>query len=332
MACERQVLRLRKVMQIHVARNSAQLGIFTPEEIVAGLQSGRFVAADLAWREGMAAWTRLGDWSEVRGVGVPPSPGAATVPGEAVLVLGETTFPWEISKSPSSAYASFVSLFRNPHAVLANARLEFFPTLQLVWIILLAASVFSIIGGVVHAEALAQAMRTAGSDLAKIAGAMPGETGRLYAKLADYLVMTEAKAFVDVLTQSLLWVALMPLWFLAIGLLQWVGLRLLGLCGEKSCKTAQLGRTVVASMLGLMLLGAVLCPAALLAPQSGALQIGSIILFILGAVIYFRAVGGALCIDPWTAFGSAALLLVATTCCCCSCCGLFAGLGSAVTP
>ena len=35
-------------MQIHVARNSAQLGVFAPEEIIAGLQSGRFLASDLA--------------------------------------------------------------------------------------------------------------------------------------------------------------------------------------------------------------------------------------------------------------------------------------------
>ena len=59
-------------MQIHVARNSAQLGVFAPEEIIAGLQSGRFLASDLAWRDGMPAWTPLGDWSEFRGVGVPP--------------------------------------------------------------------------------------------------------------------------------------------------------------------------------------------------------------------------------------------------------------------
>ena len=59
-------------MQIHVARNSTQLGIFAPEEIIAGLQSGRFLASDLAWRDGLPAWTPLGDWAEFRGVGVPP--------------------------------------------------------------------------------------------------------------------------------------------------------------------------------------------------------------------------------------------------------------------
>ena len=312
-------------MQIHVARHQQQLGVFAAEDIVAGLSSGRFHASDLAWREGMAAWTPLGDWPEFRGVGVPASPGAA----DARPV--ETCFPWEISKRPLSAYASFVSLIREPGAVLQGARLEFFPTLQLIWVVLFTASIFSIIGGIVHAEALAQAMRTAGSDLAQLAMGMPGETGRLYAKLADYLVMTEAKAFADVVTQSLLWVALMPLWYLAIGLLQWVGLRLLGLCGEKSCKTAQLGRTVVASMLGHMLLGAVLCPAALLAPQSGAYTLAMVILGVAGVVLYFRALAGALRIDPWMVFGSVIFLCVAFACCCCSCSGLFAGLGALAT-
>ena len=45
--------------------------VFAVEDIVAGLASGRFLASDLAWREGMAAWTPLGDWAEFRGVGVP---------------------------------------------------------------------------------------------------------------------------------------------------------------------------------------------------------------------------------------------------------------------
>ena len=317
-------------MQIHVARNSAQLGIFTPEEIVAGLQSGRFVAADLAWREGMAAWTPLGDWSEFRGVGAPPpSPGTAT--GEAVQVLGETAFPWEISKSLSSAIASFVSLLRNPDAVLADARLKFFPTLQLAWIILLAASVFSIIGGLVHAEAMAEAVRKAGSELAAIAASIPGAAGQLYAELADYLINTKAKGAGEVVMQTWLLVAFIPLYYLLMGLLQWAGLRLLGLLGAKLCKTAELGRTMVASMLGHVLLGAVLCPLALLVPQSDVQRIATLILFIVGLFLHFRVVGAALRIDPWMVFGSAVLLCVVATCCCCSFCGLFAGLGSLAT-
>jgi hypothetical protein len=273
----------------------------------------------------MAAWTPLGDWPEFRGVGVPASPGAAdTRPVE-------TTFPWETSSRPLSAFASFVSLLREPGAVLQGARLEFFPTLQLIWIVLLAASVFSIIGGVVHAEALAEAMRTAGAELALMASKMPGETGVPYAKLADYLIMTQAKGPGEVVTQALFWVALIPFYYLALGLLQWLGLRLLGLCGEKSCKTAELGRTVVASMLGHALLGAVLCLAALLSPLSGAHKLAMTVLAVTGIVLYFRAVAGALRIDPWIVFGSVVLLVVAAACCCCSFVALFAGLGVAAT-
>lgn len=312
-------------MQIHVARHQQQLGVFAAEAVAAGLSSGRFHASDLAWREGMAAWTPLGDWPEFRGVGVPPSPGAAdTRPVE-------TTFPWETSSRPLSAFASFVSLLREPGAVLQGARLEFFPTLQLIWIVLLAASVFSIIGGVVHAEALAEAMRTAGAELALMASKMPGETGVPYAKLADYLIMTQAKGPGEVVTQALFWVALIPFYYLALGLLQWLGLRLLGLCGEKSCKTAELGRTVVASMLGHALLGAVLCLEALLSPLSGAHKLAMTVLAVTGIVLYFRAVAGALRIDPWIVFGSVVLLVVVAACCCCSFVALFAGLGVAAT-
>lgn len=209
--------------------------------------------------------------------------------------------------------------------------MEFFPTLQLIWIVLLAASVFSIIGGVVHAEALAEAMRTAGAELALMASKMPGETGVPYAKLADYLIMTQAKGPGEVVTQALFWVALIPFYYLALGLLQWLGLRLLGLCGEKSCKTAELGRTVVASMLGHALLGAVLCLAALLSPLSGAHKLAMTVLAVTGIVLYFRAVAGALRIDPWIVFGSVVLLVVAAACCCCSFVALFAGLGVAAT-
>lgn len=303
-------------MRIHVARHQQQLGVFASEDIAAGLSSGRFLVSDLAWREGMPAWTPLGDWPEFRGVGVPASSGAAD------QRPGETTFPWETSKRPLSAYPSFVSLLREPGAVLRGARLEFFPTLQLVWIILSVASVFSIIGGVVHAEAIAQAIREAGAELARMAMSMPGETGRMYAKLADYLVMTQAKASGDVVTQTLFWVALTPLYYLALGLLQWLGLRLLGLCGEQSCKTAELGRTAAASMLGHALLGAVLCLAALVSPLSGAHKPALTVLAVTGIVLYFRAVGGALRVDPWTVFGSVVLLVVVAGCCCCS----FAGL------
>ncbi len=110
-------------MQIHVARNSAQLGVFSSEEIVAGLQSARFLASDLAWREGMPAWTPLGDWAEFRGVGVPPpSPSDGTfVPGgEAEPVPAMPS--WERGSSFANYVATIKEIAFDPVRTFANLR------------------------------------------------------------------------------------------------------------------------------------------------------------------------------------------------------------------
>jgi len=107
-------------MQIHVARNSAQLGVFSSEEIIAGLQSGRFLAADLAWREGMAAWIPLGDWSEFRGVGVPPPSPAASFG-----VKDDTSLPtpsWERGASFANYVATIKEVALEPVRTFANLR------------------------------------------------------------------------------------------------------------------------------------------------------------------------------------------------------------------
>ena len=107
-------------MQIHVARNSAQLGIFASEEILAGLQSGRFHATDLAWREGMAAWTPLGDWPEFRGVGMPPpSPHAQPAePGEPAPAMPS----WERGSSFANYVATIKEVALDPVRTFANLR------------------------------------------------------------------------------------------------------------------------------------------------------------------------------------------------------------------
>jgi hypothetical protein len=110
-------------MQIHVARNSAQLGVFSSEEIVAGLQSARFFASDLAWREGMPAWIPLGDWAEFRGVGVPPpSPsGGAFIPGgesEPVPAMPS----WERGSSFANYVATIKEIAFDPVRTFANLR------------------------------------------------------------------------------------------------------------------------------------------------------------------------------------------------------------------
>jgi hypothetical protein len=105
-------------MQIHVARQQQQLGVFASEEILAGLTSGRFRASDLAWREGMAAWTPLGDWAEFRGAGVPPpSPS-----GHAQSTEMPAMPSWERGASLGNFVATIKEVALDPVRTFANLR------------------------------------------------------------------------------------------------------------------------------------------------------------------------------------------------------------------
>jgi hypothetical protein len=67
------------MQKIHVNRDRASLGKFTPEEVTAGLRSGQFQPSDLAWQDGMEAWTPLAEFTDLPEAGetitVPPTPG-----------------------------------------------------------------------------------------------------------------------------------------------------------------------------------------------------------------------------------------------------------------
>ena len=56
---------------IHVARDGANIGTFSTEEVREGLRTGKFLPTDMAWQEGMPDWRPL---SQV----VPEKPAAAT--------------------------------------------------------------------------------------------------------------------------------------------------------------------------------------------------------------------------------------------------------------
>jgi hypothetical protein len=80
---------------IHVNRGAASLGIFSEEEVREGLRTGRFVPTDIGWREGMATWQPLSQFSELAvtaGEAPPPQTGAAIIPESGVDRSG---LPWE---------------------------------------------------------------------------------------------------------------------------------------------------------------------------------------------------------------------------------------------
>ena len=76
-------------MKIHLSRAGQSLGQFTPEELRTGYGDGRFLAGDLAWRDGMVAWRPL---SEVIDEFAPAGDQAQAVTGEPKLQAGP---PWE---------------------------------------------------------------------------------------------------------------------------------------------------------------------------------------------------------------------------------------------
>ena len=64
---------------IHVARGASTLGTFSEAEVRDGLRSGRFMASDLGWREGMGNWQPLSQFPEFASE-AGAEPGAAPPP------------------------------------------------------------------------------------------------------------------------------------------------------------------------------------------------------------------------------------------------------------
>src|SRR3989440_2046549 len=72
---------------IHVNRGATSLGVFPEEQVREGIRSGRFLASDLGWREGMASWQPLSQFTEfaeditaTKPAATPPPPQTPTPP------------------------------------------------------------------------------------------------------------------------------------------------------------------------------------------------------------------------------------------------------------
>ena len=96
-------------MQIHVARPPNQLGVFSQEEVAAGLQAGRFLPTDQGWREGMSAWTPLSQWEEFAGLGIPSAP-----PESAQASTVQPMPAWERGSSIGSFFGTIKDVALDP--------------------------------------------------------------------------------------------------------------------------------------------------------------------------------------------------------------------------
>src|SRR5437762_11279043 len=90
---------------IHINRGGTSLGTFSEEDVRAGLRAGRFAGTDLGWREGMASWQALSQFSEFADIPSgaptpPPPPAASTCTPSPAVTTPETAparsgLPWD---------------------------------------------------------------------------------------------------------------------------------------------------------------------------------------------------------------------------------------------
>lgn len=280
-------------MQIHVARNSAQLGVFSPEEILAGLQSGRFHATDLAWRDGMQVWTPLGDWPEFRASGVPASPGAPAAEAPAA-----STIPWEQGKSLGSFFATIKLSIANPSA-LSTGRFAFGDWLVFCYLALAFYLPFQLAHVVMVGDqnaAIAEALAKIDAPWAKA--------------MADQMAKAPPTPAGLAIFSAIMGLAFAPLIYAGCGLAHWVGQRLFRI-------KVPVERTVAATLLAcglVILLGA---PLQLLGFSLLAQVLLSCAALLPACVLYFRAFGAATLVSPWIQFGISCFVTFVVFCCCC---------------
>jgi hypothetical protein len=280
-------------MQIHVARNSAQLGIFTSEEIIAGLQSGRFVASDLAWRDGMPAWTPLGDWSEFRVV-VPSSPSA-----QSAEYLVASTIPWEQGKSLGSFFATIKMAIANPSS-LSTGRFAFGDWLVFCYVGVLISLPFQLTNVIAY-----------GDKNAQLGEFLLGFNIPELTKAAEQMTKAEPASVWVTGFGALMGLAVAPLIYAFFALLHWVGQRVFRY-------QVAVERTVAATLLVTATLAVLMAPLNLIGFNLTVQMSLSALVLIPACVVYFRALGAATGIAPLNQFGISSFVWFVLCCCCCS--------------
>jgi hypothetical protein len=87
---------------IHVARDGANIGTFSTEEVREGLRTGKFLPTDMAWQEGMPDWRPLSQVVPDKPATATPVSGATETNALPVSLSGPSTaagsgggLPWE---------------------------------------------------------------------------------------------------------------------------------------------------------------------------------------------------------------------------------------------
>jgi hypothetical protein len=118
---------------IHINRSGTALGIFPEEEVKEGLRTARFVATDLAWREGMPTWLPLSQFPEFAPAGTPPPPAdappSAMPPLQAATTIpvAQSGLPWD-RRQELGLFNAFIETLKlvlmNPAVAFAQMKTE----------------------------------------------------------------------------------------------------------------------------------------------------------------------------------------------------------------
>ena len=279
-------------MQIHVARGSSSLGVFSIEEVVLGLQSGKFLMTDLAWREGMSTWVMLAQWSEFAGV-LPAAPPDVISQSNNI----STTVPWEKSPSLGSYFETIKGAILSPYATFASGTFGFKQYIAFAYITALILAPFSIFGQMHTAEINLNISEFLSSiDPVKFADAV---------HQLENTSTAPAAAWFGVICYTVFY----PFFIALFGVFLWLGLKLFR-------ENVSLEKTVVALIISLSAVNVVSALILLTAPYK--------IYFLLVAlsaipsiIISCRATAAVLKVSPLKVFGVWFLWGLVSCCCCC---------------
>ncbi|MEI6283576.1 MAG: DUF4339 domain-containing protein [Opitutae bacterium] len=281
-------------MQIHVARGSSSLGVFSIEEVVSGLQSGRFSMTDLAWREGMSTWVMLAQWSEFAGV-LPAAP-PDVVPQSNNLSI---TVPWEKSRSIGSYFETIKGALLSPYATFASGTFGFKQYIAFAYITALLLAPFSIFGQLCTNDI--------NQNIAEFLSSIDS------VKFADAIHQLEntttppVSAWLGVVCYTLFY----PFFIALFGVFLWLGLKLFR-------ESVTLEKTVVALIISLSALN--LCSALILLTAPYKIYFFLVFLSAIPSiVISCRCTAAVLKVSPFKVFGVWFIGGLVSCCCVCAC-------------
>ena len=281
-------------MQIHIARDSSSLGVFSLEEVILGLKSGRFLMTDLAWREGMSRWVMLAQWSEFAGVisAVPPD---VTPQSNNISI----TVPWEKSRSIGSYFETIKGALLSPYATFASGTFGFKQYITFAYITALLLAPFSIFGQMCTNDINQNIAEFLSSiDSVKFANAI---------HQLENTTTAPVSAWFGVICYTLFY----PFFIALFGVFLWLGLKLFR-------ENVALEKTVVALIISLSALN--LCSALILLTAPYKIYFFLVLLSAIPSiVISCRATAAVLKVSPFKVFGVWFMWGVVSCCCVCAC-------------